>query len=101
MACKFDSGLRLINRWFVLDAIIIVWSIAAPQSEIVQSIEGIEGGVNLVAGIFAVYLAFRAKRILLEHLAVIGRHDVTMNGVATFFFGVFYIQYKINRLIAR
>ena len=85
--------------WFMVDAVLIVVSIATPQSETVQSLELLESIFNLVAGIFGIILAFRAKRILLEHLAVIGRNDISMSGVATFFFQHLYLQYKINQLI--
>jgi len=85
--------------WFIVDTVLIVVSIVTPQSETVQSLEVIESILNLMAAIFGVWLAFRAKKILLEHLAVIGRNDTTMSGILTFFFQNLYIQYKINRLI--
>ena len=98
-AAKFNQTAILIWLvWFVVDAIIIVFVIVSPESPAVQSLEVIESLFNLVAAIFAIILAFRAKRILQEHLAV-NENDFSMSGVATFFFQFFYIQYKINRLI--
>ena len=88
-AAKFGQTAILIwLLWFVVDSLLIVLSIATPQSETVQALAPIESILNLVAAIFGLILAFRAKRILLEHLAVIGRKDTTMSGILTFFFGV-------------
>ena len=99
---KFTQTTLLIwLLWFIVDAVFIIVLIATPQSETVQSLEVIETILNLVAAIFGVILAFRARRILLEHLAFIGQNDTTMSGILTFFFGFFYIQYNINRLIPR
>ena len=101
-AAKFTQTTIVIWLvWFIVDAVFIVVLIATPQSETVQSLELLESIFNLVAAIFGIILAFRAKRILLEHLAIIGRHDISMSGVATFFFQYLYIQYKINQLIPR
>lgn len=98
-SAKFNQTSILIWLvWFVVDAIIIVFAILSPESSTLQSLELIEGIGNLVAAIFALILAFRAKKILQEHLAV-NDNDYSMSGVATFFFQFFYIQYKINRLM--
>ena len=87
--------------WFITDTLLVGANFAVPESGTLQTVEGIASVFNLVAAIFGVILAFRAKRILLEHLAVIGRNDTTMSGILTFFFGFLYIQYKINLLIPR
>ena len=85
--------------WFIVDAVFIVVSISKPQSELAQSLEPIETILNLAAAIFGLWLVFRAKRILLEHLAVIGRNGTTISGILTFIFGFLYIQHKINQLV--
>ena len=101
-AAKFRQTTILIWLcWSVVDAVLFVAVIATPESGTIQLLEGIETILNLVAAIFGVILAFRAKKILLEHLAVMGRNDTTMSGFLTFFFGFFYIQYKINQLVPR
>ena len=101
-AAKFTQTTIIIWLcWFVVDAVFIVAVIATPESDTIQSLEVIETILNLVAAIFGLILAFRAKRILLEHLAVIGQNETTMSGVLTFFFQFLYIQYKINQLIPR
>ena len=87
--------------WFITDTLLVGANFAIPESGTLETVEGIASVFNLVAAIFGVILAFRAKRILLEHLAVIGRNDTTMSGILTFFFGFLYIQYKINLLIPR
>ena len=98
-SAKFNQTAILIWLvWFVVEAMIFVFVIVSPESSTVQSLEVIEDLVYLSAAIFAIILAFRAKKILQEHLAVI-ENDFSMSGVATFFFQFFYIQYKINRLI--
>ena len=99
-AAKFTQTTILFwLGWFVVDAVFIVASFTLLQSDAVRGIEIICKYVNLFAGIYAIVLAFRAKRIILEHLSNMGRNDIYMSGILTFFFQVFYIQYKINRAI--
>ena len=101
-AAKFRQTTLLIwLLWFVVDTVLIVWSIATPQSGTIESLGPFESIFNTLAAIFGVILAFRAKKILLDHLSAIGRNDLSMSRIATFFLGFFYIQYKINQLIPR
>ena len=48
---------------------------------------------NLASAIAYIYIAFRMKTILVDHF------KIKMSGITTFFFSLFYIQYKINRII--
>jgi len=47
---------------------------------------------NIAGGIILLVESFHVKRILSEHF------DTKLSGIATFFFNVLYLQYKINRL---
>ena len=96
---KFRQATILIwLLWFVVDSVLVVLSIALPQSGTIKLLTPIESIFNLAAGIFGLILVFRARKILLEHLAIIGRNDIPMSSILTFFFGFLYIQYKINQL---
>jgi hypothetical protein len=43
--------------------------------------------------------AFKVRRILNDYCANQLHTNVQFSGAATFFFGLLYLQYKINRLI--
>jgi hypothetical protein len=63
----------------------------------------------LVGGLLILLECFRVRRILLDHLhtqssgsfssSVALDRDTSFSGVATFFFGIYYLQYKINRFL--
>ena len=60
---KFTQTTILIwLLWFIVDALLFVLLITTPQSETVQSLQGIETILNLVAGIFGVILAFPRQK---------------------------------------
>jgi hypothetical protein len=61
--------------------------------------------VYLAAGVTLLLLAFKVRRILEDHLnarrasgALFVRPE-PLSGVATFFFGAFYLQHKVNELL--
>jgi len=52
--------------------------------------------VSLVNVIFLLIFVFRVRRILLDHMAAHYRVVSKISGVLTFFFSIYYLQYKIN-----
>jgi hypothetical protein len=65
--------------------------------------------LGLIGGIIILVQCFKVKRILLDHFSaqesgpfsgtISLQRDVSLSGVATFFFQILYLQYKINRLL--
>jgi len=68
-------------------------------------------GISLVAGLTLVVQCFKVRRILLDHLAprqeamfsagIRMQHEESFSRMGTFFFGIFYLQYKINSMLDR
>src|SRR2546426_666684 len=63
----------------------------------------------MVGAVLILFECFRVRRIVLDHLhtqssglfasSVALERDTSFSGVATFFFGIYYLQYKINRFL--
>lgn len=53
---------------------------------------------NVVFYVMLLIMSFRCRRILIDHFNGHLKRGIPFSGVATFFFGVLYLQYKINRL---
>jgi hypothetical protein len=72
-------------------------------------VEGVSKVCQLGFGILNLLMAFKVRRILLDHSEAqrtgMFASNVTMeqqssfSSVATFFFGIWYLQYKINRFV--
>ncbi len=58
---------------------------------------GLDVFLDLLIGIFYIYAAFRSRAMLEDHFTAKGVTDFRLNGVWTFFFSHFYLQYKINQ----
>jgi hypothetical protein len=68
-----------------------------------------DSAVSLLAVILLVIQSFKVKRILEDHAAESSRglfggsislaQESSLSGVATFFFGIFYLQHKINGMV--
>jgi len=66
-------------------------------------------GILLVAGLILVVQCFKVRRILLDHLAprqeamfsagIRMQHEELFSRMGTFFFGIFYLQHKINSML--
>jgi len=53
--------------------------------------------LDLVAGITLLVQSFKVRRIFNDHFNVYLKRNIPFSGVATFFFQIYYLQYKINR----
>ena len=67
-----------------------------------------DGVAMLSIGVILIFQAFKVRRILEDHMSksrtgpfsssIALLHDSSISGVATFFFGIFYLQYEINQM---
>ncbi|HWR59384.1 MAG TPA: hypothetical protein VN328_10900 [Thermodesulfovibrionales bacterium] len=98
---KIGSGLPvLIIVFFALALIAAITAMVLAETKISVS-EGLTALSYLfdIAGsIILIILSFRGRRILIDHFNGHLQRGVPFSGVATFFFNIFYLQYKINRL---
>ena len=69
-----------------------------PQTEVYAAWEVIDNLLNLAAAVCLIILAFKVRRILIQHYDENMGMNIGFSGVATFFLGELYLQYKINRL---
>ena len=53
--------------------------------------------LDSVAGITLWVQCFKVRRIFSEHFNVHLQRGISFSGIATFFFQIYYLQYKINR----
>jgi hypothetical protein len=90
--------------WLILfvQACALILDLVVPLSHLPQT-QNVSPGhlLGLVAGIMLLMQAFKARRILENHLNaprdVLFSQPVSLNGVAVFFFNILYLQYKINQ----
>ena len=87
---KLGAGLA----WggIIASAIAFVIAVVVPPNTPLQ-------GLSVGSGIVSLVQAFRVAHILRSNFARTGRL-IEVSGVPTFFFGVFYLQYVINRAAA-
>jgi len=64
-----------------------------------KGLEGFAQFLNLVAAIALLIQCFKVRRMLTEHVQARTGHTVSLSGPATFFLQIFYLQYKINRIL--
>jgi hypothetical protein len=72
-------------------------------------LDGFDGVVTLAVGVLMLIQAFKVGRILEAHIAesaagvfansISLAQGASLSRVATFFFGIFYLQYKINEMV--
>ncbi len=62
-----------------------------------RGIDAFSNILGLVAGITLLVQCFKVRRIFNEHFNVYLKRDIPFSGVATFFFQIYYFQYKMNR----
>lgn len=63
-----------------------------------NSFETLAAVSDAIGGFTLLFLCFKCRRILDEHFNDYLQKSIRFSMVATFFFGVYYLQYKINRI---
>lgn len=61
----------------------------------VTNIDNVGSVIDFISTIMMLYLAFRTRKVIEDHF------KVTLSGVATFFFSIYYLQYKINQQLSK
>jgi hypothetical protein len=62
-----------------------------------KNVELIDNLISLTAGIVLLIQCFKVRRIFQQHFNDHLGRNISFSGVATFFFQIFYLQYKVNR----
>ena len=96
---KLDSGgVIFVLVIFCISALFIPAKLLIQNASHIGVLDIIDNSINLLGGLIILILAFKVRRILNEHYNKHLGMNVSFSGVATFFFTMFYLQYKINRL---
>jgi len=64
---------------------------------IAKGVDGIDKLLSLVVGITLLVQCFKVRRIFRNHFNDHLGRNISFSGLATFFFQIYYLQYKINR----
>jgi predicted Zn finger-like uncharacterized protein len=83
----------------------LVFGVFAGAMEVITGREGAFVGVELLANLLSwtaciifIVLSFKMKRILQDYVTGRLGQETKFSGPATFFFQIYYLQYKINRV---
>lgn len=100
---QLQTPTRLAKQWLVLLPVLAAVSIAAGiiGGESGDSpFRGLGSLLNLVETALFIFISFVIRRILNEYYNQHLQLGVPISAVLTFFFTIFYLQYKMNRLPA-
>lgn len=94
------------NEYISMIAVYLFWAISLTSvgmivpiilMDDISSIEAFDNFIDLADGIFALFMAFTVRGGLNAMVEETGDARVRFGGVWTFLFGIFYLQWKINR----
>ncbi len=85
---------------FCLSTLLIPVQLLAADETGARGWEVIENLISMSGSIMVLITAFNVRRILDDHFRMHLGMPLQLSGIATFFFTIFYLQYKINDLPA-
>lgn len=88
-----DGPIIFLLTIFIISAVMLIPSILFMETELGIMIDALDRIITFVGGIIILVLSFKIRKILSEH------YKTNLLGVATFFFTLFYLQYKINQFL--
>lgn len=105
---NLKSKEKLTNTLFIL--VIILYAVSAlflfiylfpydTTSPLV--IELIDNLINLTGAIIILVMSFKVRRILHQYFNVVLKRNIKFSKIYTFLFGIYYLQYKINRIVSQ
>lgn len=68
------------------------------QLLLAKGLEAFSGVLHIIAAAAVLVQSFTVRRIFNEHFNAHLQQGISFSGVATFFFIIYYLQYKINRI---
>ena len=89
-----QSVKKLGSGWLIYA--IIAFSLNILLSDEPEARDG-AGTLATIALIGLMFQAFRVRRILEDHLSAVSGQNIELSGVATFFFGAYYLQHTLNK----
>lgn len=96
---KLGSGAAIfVLVIFCISLLFIPILILSTDLSIAIALDVVDSLITLVGGIIMLVLAFKVRGILDDHCNKHLGMNVSFSGVATFFFTIFYLQYRMNRL---
>jgi hypothetical protein len=66
--------------------------------QLARQLKSFDPIINILLFIVFIFAAFKVKRIFQDHLSAITGSPYPFSALATFFFQICYLQYKINKL---
>lgn len=76
----------------------VIFQDASLTEELRQTLLRASDVLTLVLQVSVLIQCFKVRRVFMDHFNESLKKDVKFSWPATFFFGIFYLQYKINRL---
>lgn len=77
----------------VVSLILLIPSYVYMDSSIGEIVDQADKAIALICGLAVLAMSFDMRRIMQDHFGI------KLSGAGTFFFTMFYLQYKINELI--
>ena len=88
-------GIGVFIFIILLNILNFIFAIFGPRDEI-DAIDALTGFSNII-WIILIVQSFKVRRIFINHFNSQLQKEISFSGVATFFFHIYYLQYKINR----
>jgi len=96
---KLNSGAAIfVLIIYCISVFFIPVKLLTQNASLIDILNTIDTFISLLGGLIILILAFKVRRILNEYCNEHLGMNVPFSRVATFFFTIFYLQYKINRL---
>ncbi|SFD57112.1 DUF4234 domain-containing protein [Pseudoalteromonas denitrificans] len=92
------SGIRTADNNYIIWIAVCIGLGGAFSGTGDQVMDSIGGLLTIAASVLYIIWAFKAKKALQEYVLNTYKIDLKMNGIYTFFFNVYYINYCINDL---
>ena len=94
-----DTPLLITLVLYSFSAIIFFYQIPNYDVEIIGALDIIDAIISLTGAIIMIFMSFKVRRIFDQYYNIALKKNIKLSKVWTFFLGIIYLQYKINRIL--
>jgi len=92
------SPIIILLILYIISAILLIPLIMLSDTSVLIVLNLIDTIITWVGIIITLVLSFRVRQIFIQHYNSTLKKNIKFSFAATFFFWIFYLQYKINRI---
>jgi len=96
-----DTPFNIVLVLYAVSALFLLISFFPYDNNTQSVIDAIDNTISITGSIILLFMSFKVRRILHQYYNIVLKRNIEFSKIWTFLFGIYYLQYKINKILDR